>query len=201
MALNKTYFESNGRDVTNPIPIVPPYVPPTPPTPPVPDPGDDPVIPRPTFTGNMDCVLYINDCDRFMIHKDDYLETVLETTISIKDAVSVVNPVIMINTDIDIRHINYMKLGNYYYYASVELIPGGNNGALYRITGKRDPLTSFKDRILMLDVIVDKNEYDINPYLDDGSYVVEERQKIETISFPYGFNDSGTHILITAGGA
>ena len=198
MSLNNTYFESTGRDVTTPIPPEPPYVPPVVPTPPTPEAGSVPDIPIPSFSGNVGVKLYINSCDPEMINKDNFLSEVYETEISIKDACSVVTPVIILDTDEDILSCNYMRMGDYYYNIIVEMLPGGKR---YRITGKRDALTSFKNDILNLNVIVDKNEYEVNPYIDDGSYIVEERQKIETYQFPLGFNDSGTHILITAGGA
>jgi len=197
MALNNTYFESTGRDVTTPVPVDPPYVPPVVPTPPQPQPGSVPDVPVPSFSGNVSCILYINQCDPEVVHKDEYLTEVYDTTITVKDVCSMTDPVIIIDSDTILLSCNYMKMGDFYYFITVEALPGGSR---YRIVGKRDPLTSFKNDILNLDVIVDKNEYDINPYLDDGSYIVEERQKIETISFPLGFNDYGSHILITAGG-
>ena len=197
MALNNTYFESTGRNVSNPIPEEPIYVPPVVPEPVQPEPGNTPVIPTPVFTGDVECKLYISSCDKNMINKDDLVTEVYTTDVSIKDVTSITNPSIVISSDVDLRQCNYMKLGDFYYYINIEMLPGGNR---YRINGTRDALTSFKNYLLNLDVIVDKNEYDINPYLDDGSYIVEERQKVETISYDLGFNDNGSYILITAGG-
>ena len=157
MALNNTYFESNGRDVTTPIPVDPPYVPPVVPTPPTPDPGSVPVVPVPTFSGNVSCTLYINQCDPEMINKDDYLSEVYDTTITIKDVCSMIDPVIILDSDTVLLSCNYMKLGAFYYYITVEALPGGSR---YRIVGKRDPLTSFKNDILMLNCIVDKQQYE-----------------------------------------
>lgn len=202
MALNNTYFESNKVYEPLPIPEAPSYVPPVVPTPPDPDPGSVPDIPRPTLTGNVTCSLYINSSDKNVIHKDNYLTELMPTVITIKEVTSIVRPEIYIKTSENILNANYMKLDNYYYYITVDLVPGSDgSGALYKINGVRDALTSFKEKILQLDVIVDKNEYDVNPYLDDGSYLVEERQKIETLPFNLGFNDNGSYILITAGGA
>lgn len=201
MALNKTYFESKGRDVTNPIPESPSYVPPVVPTPPDPDPGSVPDIPRPTLTGNVSCSLYENSCDKNMINKDLYLSTILDTTVSIKEETSIVNPEIYIKTSANIKNSNYMKLGNNYYYISITLIPGDStNGALYRINGVRDALTTFKNDILMLDCIIDKQQYENNMYINDGSYIVEERETVQVVNFTGGFEDSGKFILIAAGG-
>lgn len=197
MALNNTYFESNGRDVTTPIPVTPPYVPPVVPTPPTPDPGSVPSVPVPVFSGNVSCSLYINQCDPEMINKDDYLTEVYDTTITIKDVCSMTDPVIIIDSDTILLSCNYMKLGAFYYYITVEALPGGSR---YRIVGKRDALTSFKSNILMLDAVVDKNQYEANMYLDDGSFITESRENVQLLNFSGGFNDSGSYILIAAGG-
>lgn len=197
MALNNTYFESTGRDVTTPVPVDPPYVPPVVPTPPQPQPGSVPSVPVPTFSGNVSCTLYINQCDPEMVHKDEYLTEVYDTTITIKDVCSMTDPVIIIDSDTILLPCNYMKMGAYYYFITVEALPGGSR---YRIVGKRDPLTSFKNDILMLDVIADKNQYESNMYIDDGSFITESRENIQLLNFSGGFNDSGLYILIAAGG-
>lgn len=202
MALNNTYFETKGKDVTTPIPDTPGYDPPVVPDPPTPSPGSIPSINRPTFTGNVEYILYVNSAENRMIHKNPYMNEIQSGILSIKEDCSLTNPVIYINTSDDLTEVNYMKLGNYYYYVRCDLLPGSDGiKSLYRLVGKRDVLMSFKNEILTLKVIVDKNEYDINAYIDDGSYIVEEREKIETISYSGGFNDSGSYILITAGGA
>lgn len=197
MALNNTYFESNGRDVTTPIPVDPPYVPPVVPTPPQPDPGSVPVVPVPSFSGNVNVKLYVNACGPEMINKDNFLSEIYSTTITIKDACSVVTPGIILDADVDISACNYMKMGNYYYYINVDKLPGGNR---FRIDGKRDALTSFKNVILMLDCIIDKQQYENNMYINDGSYIVEEREAVQVVNFSSGFEDSGHFILIAAGG-
>ena len=198
MELNNTYFETKGKDVTTPIPDTPGYTPPIVPDPPSPDPGSIPSIDRPTFTGNVEYILYNSPCEKRMIHKERYLDTIESGTLTIKEDCSITNPVIYINTSTDLTDVNYMRLGKYYYYVRCELLPGGD---MYRIIGKRDALTSFKNDILYLKCIVDKNEYEVNPYLNDGSYIIEERQKVEIVNYSLGFNDTGSYILITAGGA
>lgn len=197
MALNNTYFESTGRDVTTPVPVDPPYVPPVVPDPPSPDPGSVPSIPVPTFSGNVNVKLYINACDPEMINKDNYLQEVYDTTITIKDMCSVTDPSIILASDTVLLPCNYMKMGNYYYFITVESLPGGNR---YQITGKRDALTSFKNDILMLDCIIDKQQYEHNMYINDGSFIVEEREAVQVVNFTGGFEDSGRFILIAAGG-
>ena len=39
-----------------------------------------------------------------------------------------------------------------------------------------------------------------NMFLDDGSFVMENKEFNSVINFPNGFNETGEYILITAGG-
>lgn len=110
------------------------------------------------------------------------------------------NPTLILS-DMTIQNIDrcnycYIEELERYYFCTPVL---GNNG-IYTLICNIDPLMSLRDEILNLNVIVDKNEYQINPYLNDGSYITEEREKIEVLNFSYGFNDTGRYILITAGG-
>ena len=197
MSLNNTYFEPKKVYEPLPIPVDPGYIPPDVPTPATPEPGSLPSINRPTFSGNITYILYKNSAENRMLKKEAYLSTIQEGTLTIKEDCSLTDSVIYINTSDDLTDVNYMKLGKYYYFVRCERMPGGS---MYRLIGKRDVLMSFRDNLLTLKVIVDKNEYDLNAYIDDGSYLVEEREKIEVLPYSLGFNDSGSYILITAGG-
>ena len=99
-------------------------------------------------------------------------------------------------SDLDKCNYCYIEEFGRYYFCTPTL---GNNG-IYTLICNIDVLMSFADDILNLNVIVDKNEYDINPYLNDGSYITEEREKVEILNYSDGFNDTGRYILITAGG-
>ena len=143
--------------------------------------------------------LYNNKSSGEVLHKD--LSEIATKNISQYDAMAIETPQLILSgaTAETLKDLNYLyieEFGRYYNCVPV-LLNDGN----YALNCEVDPLMSFADDILNLNVIVNKNEYEINPYIDDGSYLVEERQKIEVLTFPYGFNDSGSHILITAGGA
>lgn len=147
----------------------------------------------------LNVTLYNNKSSSEVLYKS--LDTIANKAISQYDIMSVESPQLILSGSSveDVGNINYLyieELGRYYNCVPV-LLSDGN----YALNCEVDPLTSFRDEILNLNVIVDKNEYEVNPYIDDGSYMVEERQRIETLDFPLGFNDYGTHILITAGGA
>lgn len=125
-----------------------------------------------------------------------------ERTCIIKGDLSVETPVILLQYDsTNMPKVNYMKISDLnrcYYVTEVIDLTGGR----YEIRGKVDVLESFKDQILGLSVIIDKQAQitQVNRYIDDGSYVVENKEYNTVLNFPTGFNDAGEYILITAGG-
>lgn len=147
----------------------------------------------------LNITLYNNKSSGEVLNKN--LEIIDHRSISQYDIMSVENPqLILSGDDVDVvQQTNYVYIDDLKrYYNCVPVLLNDSN---YALNCDVDPLMSFADEILNLNVIVDKNEYEVNPYIDDGSYMVEERQRVETIQFPLGFNDYGSHILITAGGA
>lgn len=144
-------------------------------------------------------ILYNNKSSGEVMKKD--LDAIAEKAIAQYDIMSVENPQLIVSgQDVDdVRKTNYLYINELHrYYNCVPVLLNDSN---YALNCEVDPLMSFSEDILNLNVIVDKNEYEVNPYIDDGSYLVEERQRVETIEYPLGFNDYGSHILITAGGA
>ena len=122
-------------------------------------------------------------------------------TAVIKGPISVETPVLLLQYDSSLQDINYFKIPEFdrsYYITDVVDLTGGR----YQITGKSDVLESFKNAILGLSAIVDKQQGTglSNIYLDDGSFVVENKEFNSVINYPNGFNSSGEYILITAGG-
>ena len=119
----------------------------------------------------------------------------------IKGPISVETPVLLLQYNSSLQDINYFKIPEFdrsYYITDIVDLTGGR----YQITGKSDVLESFKNAILGLSAIVDKQQGTglSNIYLDDGSFVVENKEFNSVINFPNGFNSSGEYILITAGG-
>lgn len=147
----------------------------------------------------MNVILYDNCSSDEMLNKTLHEITTLSDITPYND-MDLIAPVLLLSdmsiSDIDKCNYCYIEEFERFYFCTPTL---GNNG-LYTLVCNIDPLTSFVNEILDLNVIVDKNEYDINPYLNDGSYIVEEREKVEVLNFSSGFNDSGRYILITAGG-
>lgn len=120
----------------------------------------------------------------------------------VKGDISHETPVIILVYDgTNIEKINYMKipaLSRSYFITDIINLTGGR----YEIRGRVDVLESFKNQILNMRCIIDKQESQniSNMYLNDGSFISSEKEFIYTKTFPDGFLDDGEYILITAGG-
>ena len=146
----------------------------------------------------MDINFYKNTSDNNVLNKN--ITLISTHNIKLKDECNIITPSILIHGDIsnDINYAYIEKWGRYYYVRDKKSL---NNG-IYEIFLKVDVLMSFKEKILNLQCIIDKQQdsTNINKYYDDGSFTVSSKEFIETINFPNGFNDNGEFILITAGG-
>ena len=120
---------------------------------------------------------------------------------NLKNDVSVINPTLVLTYTANILDSNYCfipKFNRYYFIDEIVPITGDRCIVKCRV----DVLESFKEDIKSLTVILDKTQsiYKSNKYLDDGSFVVENKDFNTIYNFPNGFNDEGTFILICAGG-
>lgn len=117
-----------------------------------------------------------------------------------KDAVSVTDPVLLLNYNSSyIANANYCYIpeyNRYYYIENVVNMPGG----MCAITLRVDVLESFKNNIKSLTAVINKQETQGNLYYNDGSLKVLSTEFLQTYNFPNGFDDSGKFILITCGG-
>ena len=130
-------------------------------------------------------------------------KTLIDTAqCTIKGNISYENPILLLAYDGNVSdQINYMEipeLNRCYFITDLINLTGGR----YEVHGKVDVLESFKDAVLGLSAIVDKvNDQNTgNLFLDDGSFIAENKEFNTLLNFPNGFNDEGEYILITAGG-
>lgn len=197
MALNNTYFETKGRDISTPIPDSPGYVPPVVPTPPSPDPGSVPSYTPPTFSGPTTIVLYVNSSERNQLDKD--ISSVVSDTVVLKEGTDILRPVIAeFVTSTDITGCNYMQLGDRYYYAHVEMIPGGDR---YKIVGETDPLMTFRDAIRNNTGLISRNQNFYNRFLNDERVKLNAYEQVKTLKFASGFSKTMQYYLVTIGGS
>ena len=148
----------------------------------------------------MDVKLYNTNDEQNVIGKQ---KTLIDTaSCVIKGNISYENPVLLLAYDGNVADsINYMEipeLNRFYFITDMLNLTGGR----YEIHAKVDVLESFKAAIKALSVIVDKvNDQNTgNLFLDDGSFITENKEFSTVLNFPDGFNDEGEYILITAGG-
>lgn len=148
----------------------------------------------------MDVTLCNNASESNIINKT--ITDIKQVSCVVKGNLSVMDPILLLAYDGTVDpDINYMKipdLNRCYFITDIINLTGGR----FEIRGKVDVLESFKAGILGLSVIIDKQEgpSESNMYLDDGSYMVENKEFNNVINFPSGFNATGEYVLITAGG-
>lgn len=145
----------------------------------------------------MEIYFYLNSDEPNKVNKTLTGEYEIEG--NLKDNCRIENPSIIIESDIDINQYNYFyipEFNRYYFRTEFEVIR--NN--LIRISGRTDPLMSFKNEILNFDVILDHSEDRNTNYAQSNVWQALVKTKTDIISFPYGLSDNGEFILITAGG-
>ena len=147
----------------------------------------------------MEIKLYKNLSENNVIGKT--LTQIKSVEANLKNDVSVINPTFILYYTDNILQSNYCfipKFNRYYFIDEIVPLTGDRCIVKCRV----DVLESFKEDIKSLTVILDKSQsiYKSNKYLDDGSFVVENKDFNTIHNFPNGFNDEGTFILICAGG-
>ena len=119
--------------------------------------------------------------------------------VRVKENSSIINPVFIIHTpaDLGFNYVIVSAWGRKYYVRNITVI----NASSIEVECHVDVLASFASGIRACTAIVDKQQNMAGDarYIDDGSYVMECRDKIEAYNFNNGFTSSA-HILITAGG-
>lgn len=147
----------------------------------------------------MDITLCNNLSENNIINKN-ILDKQIIYGAKIKGEISVETPTLIFEYTGNMSDVNYFKIPEFnrsYYVTDIINLPGSR----YEIMGKTDVLESFKDAILSLTAIIDKQAINgVNKFIDDGSYIVENKEFNTVINFPSGFNTTGEYILITAGG-
>lgn len=145
----------------------------------------------------MDVVFYYNQSDDRQINKIlDPGETFVG---SLRDEVSIMNPVVRFDTDSVLRY-NYCYIPDFQRYYAITNVVAYREG-LFDVSMDVDVLMSFRNHILKLPCVVDKQTDAVNgdEYIDDSSLVTDNVMYSTVYNFPNGFNDTPEFILITAG--
>ena len=145
----------------------------------------------------MEVILYKNSSENNVIGKT--LTQIKSVECNLKNDVSVVNPTFVLSYTDSILDSNYCfipKFNRYYFIDEIIPITGDRSIIKCRV----DVLESFKDDIKSLTAIINKQETIADKFIDDGSWIVENKDFLQSYNFSNGFNDNGEFILITAGG-
>lgn len=114
----------------------------------------------------------------------------------LKVPTSVIDPTITFELD-EVEGYNYMwvpDLRRYYFITN----KAADSNRLVSVGGHVDVLMTYKDIARAFKVIVRRNEYKFNLYLDDGMFKAYQNTKHKIIRFPYGFTEY-SYVLALAG--
>ena len=110
---------------------------------------------------------------------------------------SLEQPQVILSTAYDDYNYAYIEDYDRYYFVGEPIM---DHDGLIIYPFMIDVLMSNKDQILDLEATIQRQEYNFNEYINDGTFIPDTREFIQCINFTNGFNDSGELILITAGG-
>lgn len=107
------------------------------------------------------------------------------------------NPTLEIAYNEALERANYAYCVDtgYYFYLSE---PTLSTQRLY-FNCEVDLLMTYKDDILKLGCIIDRQEYEFNAYLVDEKAPILNRRVVNTLKFPVGFSNNDSYILATTG--
>ena len=125
-----------------------------------------------------------------------------------KEDTSLLNPTVIINgvsnsstyTIEDIGKCNYFsipKVDRYYFITDIVMLHGGR----VAISGKVDPLMSFKTDILSSTQLIVRQEKKTNNYLIDTEIPLSSKKQIIEHEFGDAIRDSGYYIIAINGGS
>ena len=118
--------------------------------------------------------------------------------ITLRAECDVLNPTIQITAEISFN-ANYMYIDNFGRYYFITDIKSIRNG-VYEVTGRVDVLQTYASAILGNTAVIARQQNKYNVYLNDTDFVIEQKPKTQTRTFPSGFNDEPNIILVLAGG-
>lgn len=141
--------------------------------------------------------LFVNASEKNKLDKT--LTLALETTGTLKEDTSLIDPVIKLTgkTFSEMASINYMQiveLGRYYFINDVISI----NNDIVEVHAHVDVLTTYKDQIRSQNAIIARQEKKWNLYLNDGVFKTYQNPHIVTKAFSSGFTEQ--HFIFSVAG-
>lgn len=150
----------------------------------------------------MELNLFTCNAENERVDKTNYISNRFVLNGNLKDASSVIDPVILIEkNNPTLYDYNYMYIPEFKRWYYINDIISVKNG-LWEIHAHVDVLYTWGADIKRMNGVADKLEdiLNANVYFDDGSFIMDSRNDIEVKEFPSGLNENGSYILICAGG-
>lgn len=143
----------------------------------------------------MQILLYTTSSDPRKIDKQTTLVSTLDG--SLRNVSEVVTPTITIEypTEPDFNYVQIEEFERYYFVVDYKAVRTG----IWEIRLKSDPLMSF-DISGVSGIVKETQSVNGNDYLEGRNWITNVKDKTDIKVFPSGLLDSGTFILITAGG-
>lgn len=128
------------------------------------------------------------------------LTNALNLSGTLREATSVTNPIITVESTSAIVSYNYCYIPEFSrYYFVIDVKSMRNN--LWAVTLRVDVLMSFQNDILNTPAIIDHTtEQGTTNYMDSNIWHSLVKDKTDIINFSSGLSESGGYVLITAGG-
>lgn len=132
------------------------------------------------------------------IEMDKTITTIESLEGTLKDATSIIDPVILVEGDLSqFAQCNYMTIpvfGRSYFITNIRSI----RNDLFEISAHVDVISTWKNEIRSNLAIVKKQQNDWNLYLNDGTFHTYQNPMVLAKPFPTGFNTQ-EFVLAVAG--
>lgn len=117
----------------------------------------------------------------------------------LKDATSILRPVIRILTSVDITTYNYMYIDEFQRYYFIDDIISIHNNK-WDVSGHVDVLETYKNGILAQSAVIKRQQNLFNTYLNDPEWKVYADENVVAYKFnSLGFAKSLKYVLAVAG--
>lgn len=150
----------------------------------------------------MELNLFICTAERNRVDKTDFIGSRFVMNGTLRENCSVIEPIITVEKTNPAEFLyNYMYIPDFKrWYFITDFVSIRNN--LWEIHSKVDSLYTWRTDIKQTKAVIDRTESNnyANPYMDDGSYVLDSRKYNTILPFSQGLSENGVFILICAGG-
>ena len=157
----------------------------------------------------MNAIFYCNKSEPQKV--DKLLVKLAEREIILREASSIIDPVLLIELDTPVISldgidytINYIYLpafNRYYFVNNISV----NRTRLWQFECHCDVLSSFKSEWKQLPAIIARNEYQYNLFLQDDRFLVNTNRFVQTMTFPNSsqldLTGGSSYVMTIAGGA